>query len=80
MLGAVMGRRPDEPTGRRPRRCAGPWTDRHGRNVVIGEGERDEAPMLYIGEQVGQDDDDRQASPEIDIVDPLEGTASSPAG
>src|SRR5215470_9093338 len=40
--------------------------------VVIGEGERDEAPMLYIGERVGAwlDDD-----PEIDIaVDPLEGT------
>ena len=44
--------------------------------IVIGEGERDEAPMLYNGEQVGrQDDDDRRASPEIDIaVDPLEGT------
>jgi fructose-1,6-bisphosphatase class II len=40
--------------------------------IVIGEGERDEAPMLYIGEEVG----DRKAdSPEIDIaVDPLEGT------
>ena len=40
--------------------------------VVIGEGERDEAPMLYIGERVG----DRGAgAPEIDIaVDPLEGT------
>src|SRR5215475_11484278 len=37
--------------------------------VVIGEGERDEAPMLYIGEQVGD------AAPEVDIaVDPLEGT------
>ncbi len=44
--------------------------------IVIGEGERDEAPMLYIGEQVGrQDDDDGRAIPEIDIaVDPLEGT------
>ena len=44
--------------------------------IVIGEGERDEAPMLYIGEQVGRHaDDDGQASPEIDIaVDPLEGT------
>jgi fructose-1,6-bisphosphatase II len=43
---------------------------------VIGEGERDEAPMLYIGEQVGRNDvSDRRASPEIDIaVDPLEGT------
>jgi fructose-1,6-bisphosphatase II len=40
--------------------------------IVIGEGERDEAPMLYIGEQVGSYDDD---APEIDIaVDPLEGT------
>jgi fructose-1,6-bisphosphatase II len=44
--------------------------------IVIGEGERDEAPMLYIGEQVGrQIDDERRAFPEIDIaVDPLEGT------
>jgi fructose-1,6-bisphosphatase II len=40
--------------------------------VVIGEGERDEAPMLYIGERVGDGADD---APEIDIaVDPLEGT------
>lgn len=40
--------------------------------VVIGEGERDEAPMLYIGEQVGGGDED---DPEVDIaVDPLEGT------
>jgi fructose-1,6-bisphosphatase class II len=37
--------------------------------IVIGEGERDEAPMLYIGEKVGKGGD------EIDIaVDPLEGT------
>jgi len=41
----------------------------HGR-VVIGEGERDEAPMLYIGEEVGCGGDF-----EVDIaVDPLEGT------
>jgi fructose-1,6-bisphosphatase II len=44
--------------------------------VVIGEGERDEAPMLYIGEKVGQgwrDNDER--APKVDIaVDPLEGT------
>jgi fructose-1,6-bisphosphatase II len=41
--------------------------------IVIGEGERDEAPMLYIGEEVGRHDDDDV--PEIDIaVDPLEGT------
>ncbi|MFL6829515.1 MAG: class II fructose-bisphosphatase [Sphingomicrobium sp.] len=39
--------------------------------VVIGEGERDEAPMLYIGEQVGCAPD----GPRIDIaLDPLEGT------
>ncbi|MDJ0639125.1 MAG: class II fructose-bisphosphatase [Paracoccaceae bacterium] len=38
--------------------------------VVIGEGERDEAPMLYIGEEVGAG-----VGPEVDIaLDPLEGT------
>jgi len=38
--------------------------------VVIGEGERDEAPMLYIGEKVG-----KGTGPSIDIaLDPLEGT------
>jgi fructose-1,6-bisphosphatase II / sedoheptulose-1,7-bisphosphatase len=38
--------------------------------VVIGEGERDEAPMLFIGEKVGIN-----AGPQVDIaVDPLEGT------
>jgi fructose-1,6-bisphosphatase II len=44
--------------------------------IVIGEGERDEAPMLYIGEEVGKrEDDDRRATTRIDIaVDPLEGT------
>lgn len=40
--------------------------------VVIGEGEMDEAPMLYIGEEVGPKDD---SLPMFDIaVDPLEGT------
>jgi fructose-1,6-bisphosphatase II / sedoheptulose-1,7-bisphosphatase len=40
--------------------------------VVIGEGERDEAPMLYIGERVGSAQD---GGPRIDIaLDPLEGT------
>ena len=40
--------------------------------VVIGEGERDEAPMLYIGEKVGAAGD---GGPKIDIaLDPLEGT------
>ena len=43
--------------------------------VVIGEGERDKAPMLYVGEKVGADKDGRLGYPEIDIaVDPLEGT------
>ncbi|WP_409433916.1 class II fructose-bisphosphatase [Litorimonas sp. RW-G-Af-16] len=38
--------------------------------IVIGEGERDEAPMLYIGEEVG-----KGKGPEVDIaLDPLEGT------
>ena len=38
--------------------------------VVIGEGERDEAPMLFIGEEVGSGE-----GPEVDIaLDPLEGT------
>jgi len=42
--------------------------------IVIGEGERDEAPMLYIGEQVGAGWRDGQF-PQVDIaVDPLEGT------
>lgn len=40
--------------------------------IVIGEGERDKAPMLFNGEQLGRWD---EAHPEIDIaVDPLEGT------
>jgi len=46
--------------------------------VVIGEGERDEAPMLYIGEELGggnYSDEARKDFPEVDIaVDPLEGT------
>jgi fructose-1,6-bisphosphatase II / sedoheptulose-1,7-bisphosphatase len=44
--------------------------------IVIGEGEMDEAPMLYIGEQVG-----KQNGPELDIaVDPLEGTKFTARG
>jgi len=44
-------------------------------NIVIGEGERDEAPMLYIGDKVGAEFPDGRQVPEIDIaVDPLEGT------
>ena len=43
--------------------------------IVIGEGERDEAPMLYIGEEVGRADAGKRDAPEVDIaVDPLEGT------
>src|SRR5215470_3739738 len=43
--------------------------------IVIGEGERDQAPMLYIGEQVGAEFPDGMEVPEVDIaVDPLEGT------
>jgi fructose-1,6-bisphosphatase II len=43
--------------------------------IVIGEGERDEAPMLYIGEKVGAEFGDGMEVPEVDIaVDPLEGT------
>ncbi len=44
--------------------------------VVIGEGERDEAPMLYIGEKVGNG-----TGPKIDIaLDPLEGTTITAKG
>lgn len=47
--------------------------------IVIGEGERDEAPMLYIGEEVGfgykVPEEHQRRYPEVDIaVDPLEGT------
>ena len=43
--------------------------------IVIGEGERDEAPMLYIGEQVGSKPPTGVVYPKCDIaVDPLEGT------
>ena len=43
--------------------------------IVIGEGERDDAPMLYIGEQVGGTYPDGRDVPQVDIaVDPLEGT------
>lgn len=46
--------------------------------VVIGEGERDEAPMLYIGEKVGTKSDD---APSLDIaLDPLEGTTICATG
>ncbi len=45
--------------------------------VVIGEGERDEAPMLYIGEKVGHG----EGAPRVDIaLDPLEGTTLTATG
>ncbi|MGZ4271968.1 MAG: fructose-bisphosphatase class II, partial [Solirubrobacteraceae bacterium] len=44
--------------------------------VVIGEGEKDEAPMLYNGERIGDG-----SPPEVDIaVDPLEGTRLAAQG
>ena len=44
--------------------------------IVIGEGERDEAPMLYIGEKVGN-----KNGPKLDIaLDPLEGTTITARG
>jgi fructose-1,6-bisphosphatase II len=44
--------------------------------VVIGEGERDEAPLLYVGEKVGSGE-----SPKVDIaLDPLEGTTITATG
>jgi fructose-1,6-bisphosphatase II len=46
--------------------------------IVIGEGERDEAPMLYIGEKVGRG---APEDPEVDIaLDPLEGTTITATG
>ncbi len=49
--------------------------------IVIGEGERDEAPMLYIGEPVGAEFPDGTHVPDIDIaVDPLEGTNLAATG
>lgn len=46
--------------------------------VVIGEGEMDEAPMLYIGEEVGLRKAD---SPKVDIaVDPIDGTTATAKG
>src|SRR5206468_8437255 len=44
--------------------------------VVIGEGEKDEAPMLYIGEQIGNG-----MPPQVDIaVDPIDGTTLTSKG
>src|SRR5215471_11852096 len=44
--------------------------------VVIGEGEKDEAPMLYFGEQIGNG-----LEPEVDVaIDPIEGTSLTASG
>jgi len=44
--------------------------------VVIGEGEKDEAPMLYFGEKIGNG-----LEPEVDVaVDPIEGTSLTASG
>ena len=44
--------------------------------VVIGEGEKDDAPMLYFGEEIGNG-----LEPEVDVaVDPIEGTSLIAAG
>src|SRR5436305_6798370 len=44
--------------------------------VVIGEGEKDQAPMLYFGEQIGNG-----LEPEVDVaVDPIEGTSLTASG
>src|SRR5689334_11246297 len=49
--------------------------DMHG-VVVIGEGEKDEAPMLFIGEELGNGD-----TPDVDIaVDPIDGTRLTALG
>jgi fructose-1,6-bisphosphatase II len=44
-------------------------------SIVIGEGERDKAPMLFVGEPLGRGWAEAEIFPEVDIaVDPLEGT------
>lgn len=49
--------------------------------IVIGEGEIDEAPMLYIGEKVGLDAPNKEIFSQVDIaVDPVEGTRMTAQG
>ena len=48
--------------------------------IVIGEGERDEAPMLYIGERLGKRRRDREQIPLDIAVDPLENTNATAMG
>lgn len=76
--GRWMGRgKKDEADGAATQAMRNMFNSIHMRGtVVIGEGEMDEAPMLYIGEQLGIGD-----GPEVDIaVDPLEGTNIVAAG
>src|ERR1700730_9223789 len=51
----------------------------HG-TIVIGEGERDKAPMLYIGEKVGSAKDQSNAVTVDIAVDPLGGTKHTATG
>ena len=68
------GERRRRPPSTRCGSCSTP-SRMHG-VVVIGEGEKDEAPMLYNGEQVGDG-----SGPEVDVaVDPLEGTRLTALG
>ena len=71
-----QGDRKAQRPGRHRSDAAKRWTSIPMRGtIVIGEGERDEAPMLYIGEKVGAEFPDGTEVPEVDIaVDPLEGT------
>ena len=49
--------------------------------IVIGEGEIDEAPMLYIGERVGLNSEEKACFESVDIaVDPIEGTRMTAMG
>lgn len=49
--------------------------------IVIGEGEIDEAPMLYIGEKVGMNSSSKERYSQVDIaVDPVEGTRMTAQG
>jgi fructose-1,6-bisphosphatase II / sedoheptulose-1,7-bisphosphatase len=73
LMGAATRRPPTRPPSTP---CAPRSTLPIDGTVVIGEGERDEAPMLYIGEKVGMG-----GGPKIDIaLDPLEGTTITAKG
>jgi len=62
------------PTRRGGKHALHAGRDRHRRDNRHREGERDEAPMLFIGEQVGADKG-KDGAIKVDIaVDPLEGT------